>query len=315
MNQEQVSVSDVLLNSNFHNLALKVPRTPSEEPPITAGNDEKALFELECGWIFFEQKHYELALDHAKKAAAFKKLDLATKLKVKDLHAHCLRKLHSDREVYLFLQKSVKYLNRFPSEAFAFSIYINYLQALVALGFEKEAKDFFEIRPKFLRKVKDDIEWLKSYVLTRKLEYILSREKGEALDSFRMVEALREIAEFLAQEDLTEYCEKEEETYKFEEDPSQVYYFGNWTYLKFEEMVLFTKEKSIKRLHKNENIKRIIDLLINGPMPVEEFFKKVTNKTYDEELHAKFLDQILSKVGKILTKENIAFEENRVFLR
>lgn len=315
MSQDQVSVSDVLLNSSFHNLALKIPKTPSEEPPITAGNDEKALFELECGWIFFEQRHYELALDHAKKAAAFKKLDLATKLKIKDLHAHCLRKLHSDREVYLFLQKSVKYLNRFPSEAFAFSIYINYLQALVSLGFEKEAKDFFEIRPKFLRKIKGDVDWLKSYVLTRKLEYMFSKENDEKINAFRMVESLREIAEFLGEEDLMNYCSSEEDTYTFEEDPSQVYYFGDWTYLKFEEMVLFTKKRAIKRLEKNENIKRIIDLLLPGPMQVDEFFKRVTNKTYDQELHAKFLDQILSKVGKVLTKENIGFEENKVFLK
>lgn len=314
MQQELVvnqSVTDVLITNTISTIQKK----NLSDRPEQGTNDEKALFEIECGWLFFEQGHYPLALDQAKKAAGYKKLELSTKLRIKDLHGHCLRKMHTDREVYLFLQKSIKYLKRFPSERFAFSIYINYLEALVSLGFEREAKDLFELRPKFLKKIKDDVLWLRSYVLTRKLEYIFTKNHGEKLQAFLMIEALGELAEFLEIDYLIDYCNKEAEKYSFDIDPSQVFYFQDWTYLKYEQMILFTKTKTISKLDKKENIRKIIDMLLKGPMFEDTFFKRVTNKTYDPELHGKFLDQILSKVRKVVANEYVAHEDRHIFLK
>ncbi len=282
------------------------------EPPTTATSQDKAIFELECAEIFLEQKHFQLAFEHGKRALAQKKLDLSLKLQIKDLVGICVRHLQSDREVFLFLQKSIKYLNRFPSEDFAFSIYINYLQALVSLGLKKEAKDQFETLPKYLKKIKEDLPWIKRYAQVKKLKYLFAKNNDDNLEAARIAESLLEISRFINDNELENFCEKELKNYKIEE--SQVFEFQTWQYLRQEKIALFPKLGKVARIANNDNMIKIIDLLIPSSLPTSEFFKRITNKTYDVESHEKFLNQILSKVEKTLAPGCINHEQDKVYL-
>lgn len=312
---KQQTVKGFHMEATQPNLKINQQFPFPEEPNAKATTIEKAIFELECGEIFYDQNNFELSLEHAQKALAQKKLDLSTKLQISDLVGRCHRQLGSDRDVYLSLQRFIKYLNRFPSEGFAFSIYSNYLQSLVELGFEKEAREEFENRPKYFKKIKNDLIWIERYAMIRKLKYLFFKKYESNDQAWKTLESLIEIGEFLNDSHLSDFASKELEAYKYDDDESQVFYFTDWVYLRFDEIALFKKDQRISHLGKNDNIKKIIELLSTGSQPVDEFFKAIVNKTYDHDAHEKFLEQILTKVNRALGDYCICNEQSRVFLK
>lgn len=290
--------------------ALEKPSIPQKTDP--KNQKGKAIFQLECARLYYRQGNIKQALEWGHRTLAQKKLDLNIKLQVTDLIACCYRHSYSDKEVYLCLQKSMKYLERFPSEPFAFSIYSNYLEALIALGFKQEAIQEFENYPRYLKGIKDHITWLKHYLIIKKLQYNFAKKYKNYENAWYIIEAINEIGQFIDDLKMIEFAERELQYYDCED--GQVTHFEGWVYLQQDHLALFMDEKRVVRLTNNRTIKNIIDLLILGPMKIQEFFKTVTKTTYDHKIHEKYLYQILSKTRQALSNSSVVIYEDHIAL-
>lgn len=277
--------------------------------PLLGGEQE-----FQYAQASFQKGEINLALEWGRKALQQKKLHLGLKLKVIDLIGLCYRHSYSDKEVYLHLSKSIKYLERYPSEPFAFSIYSNYLEALIALGFQREACEEFEDAPKYLKKMasKDELLWLKHYLIIRKLRYLFAKKYETAAEAWIIIEAINEMAHFTNDSQMIAFAQEELKLYNFDE--GKVSYFQDWIYLQEDRLALFTKEKKISRLATNKTIQNIIGLLLRGPIKTKEFFKIVTKETYIHELHHRSLARILSKVRESLADNCIIIHNGQIAL-
>ena len=262
----------------------------------------------------FHKGKIDLALEWGRKALQQKKLHLGLKLKVIDLIGLCYRHSYSDKEVYLHLGKSIKYLERYPSEPFAFSIYTNYLESLIVLGFQREAYEEFDNAPKYLKKMaaKDDLRWLKHYLIIRKLRYLFAKKYEAATEAWIIIEAINEMAHFTNDPQMIAFAQEELKLYNFDE--GKVNYFQDWVYLQEDRLALFAKENRVSRLATNKTIQNIINLLLRGPIRTKEFFKIVTKETYIHELHHRSLARILSKVREGLADNCIIIHNGQVAL-
>ena len=283
----------------------------SQEVPLESSVG-KAISQLKCAQVYYAKGDIKSALKWGHWALSQRKLGMNIRLRIIDLLGQCYHRSHSPKEVYLCLQKSIKYLNRFPSEPFAFSIYSHYLDALIDLDFKQEALEEFEHYPIYIKRIKDDASWLKRYLIIKKLQYKFAKKYATPEDVWPIIEAINEIAQFIDDQSMIEFAEKELKLYHFEE--TQVNLFEGWIYLQQDRLALFTKGKRVAKLYKNKAIKNILDLLILGPKTTKEFFKIVTKTTYNHELHEKYLYHILSKVRQVLSDRSVIVKEGEIAL-
>ena len=262
-----------------------------------------------------EQKEIEIAIKNKKESLLKKNITISEKLQIIDSIACSYRQLNSNRDVYLTLKSSIKYLCRYSSKTFSFSIYCHYLEAIISLGFYKEAQEQLEQYSKYLKKIKDDLSWIQHYLIVKKLQYTLHSKMNSQKKAWSSLEAIHEIALFLDDQDSIKFSQSElKNLQRVDSLESQVSYFQNWTYLKDDSLALFNQAKKISKLYKNKSIKKIINKLLSGPMNINEFFAMITNKRYNHNLHKKNLEKIIGSIQKVLSNKSIAIHQDNIVL-
>ena len=254
-----------------------------------------------------------LALEWGRKTLAQKNIELELKLQMVDLMALCHRRLNSDKDVYFQLETSIKYLDRFATKPLSFSIYCNYVEALINLGFEQEAKKQLLHNPiRYLKRAKKDLTWAQTYLVIRRLQYLFAKKYKTIEKKWIILEAVCELSKFIGDKEVLDFAEQELKLYHFEE--GQVVYFQKWIYLRQDGIALFPQEKRVSCLTENEAVKNAIELLVANPMQIHQFFKAVTHKTYNPKLHKRALSNILSKIKKTLSSDSLILYEKSIAL-
>lgn len=240
------------------------------------------------------------------------------KLELVNIVGLCHRHLGSDRDVYLALKQSIKYLHRYPNKPFTFGIYCNYLEAIINLGFCQESAEQLEHYFKYLKHIKDDFLWIQQYIKIKRLQYLLHKKMDRREEAWISLEAFHEIALFLNDQKNIELAQAElkkvEKSQGIENFESQVSHFQDWVYLKEDSLAIFGKEKKISKVYQNEPIARIIDKLLAGPLKINEFFIMATNENYNDSLHRKSLEKIIDKIRKVLSDNSIAIHQDNITL-
>ena len=272
----------------------------------------KALQQLEQAYIHYYRGRTKQALELGYRAIAQKGLSVGTKLRISDLVGRCHRHHQSYREVYLSLQSQIKYLRQFCAKPFAFSIYTNYLEALIALDLEQEAREALTSYEKFFKKITDDILWAKYYLEIKRIQYTFAKKYQSDKKIWPILEAICELAQFVENDQALEYAQQELESYDFAE--GYVNSFQGWSYLKQDHLALFFAEKRISKLSHNQTIKNIVEVLLRGPVTVNAFFKATARKTYDHKFDEKFLQQILSKLQCALSESSVVIYDGYIAL-
>ena len=255
----------------------------------------------------------DLALAWGRKMLTQKSMKLDSKLQIIDIIALCHRHQGSDKDVYLQLKNSIKYLDRFATRPFSFSIYCNYIEALINLGFEGEAQKRLLHGPtRYLKRAKEDFAWAQTYLTIRRLQYLFAKKYQTKEKAWTILEAIHELSQFTEDSKMEAFARQELDLCHFSE--SQVIYFQKWTYLKQDGLALFPQEKRVVRLTENEAVKNIVELLATEPMQLHQFFKTVTRKTYNPQLHKRPLSNILSKIQKTLSDDSLVLHEGSIAL-
>ena len=260
----------------------------------------------------YEDGRIDAAIEQADKALTEKNLKHSQKVEIAAFLGQCYLKSSSYRDIYLNLRQKIKYIKRLPSAPASFSLYRTYLEALIVLDLKKEAEEELERWPLFFKKVKDDVQWAKRYLAIKKLKYLFAQKYEDKKRSCFILEAIYELAKFVDHPEEMEFAQRKLDDETIE--ASQVNYFSDWVYLKEDQLALFPKTKKISNLKQNGPIQNIVHLLLPGPLQTEEFFKAVTNKTYEDERHQKYLEQILNKSRVMLSENSIHVQGGSIAL-
>ena len=261
-----------------------------------------------------QAQEYKPALQWGHKALALKNIGLEQKLQTIDFIALCYRQLQLDKKVYLQLKNSIKYLDRFVAKPFSFSMYCNYIEALINLGLEQEAQKRLLYGPeRYLKRAKKDLHWAQAYLTIKRLQYLFDKKYESEKKAWATIEAIDELSQLTDDSEMMDFAKQELALYPYYEE-GQVFYFQEWTYLKEDGLALFPREKRVVKLHENEAVRNIVEILMPEPMQLARFFKAVTSKTYNPSIHKRPLTNILTTIQRTLSPDSLVLHEESIGL-